>query len=88
MRPADFVCLVMLVFILPLSPPVLSVVAPCTMVLVPSSSTTKRFKLLRLAVAIGAFAYAIHGISTRTKHETSTVLLTLAAAAALDVKYF
>ena len=87
MLAADFLCLVVLTLTLPLSPPILSVVAPCTMIILPTSTRHFYLKLLRLAVAVLAFVYTIIQVSYRANNETTIVLLTLSAAAALDSNY-
>ena len=83
-RVADFVCLFLLIMILPSKPSVLSLVAPCAIVLIPADPTNRALKLARVAVILPAVVYAAYSIATETKTETSTVLLTLASAATLD----
>ena len=83
-RVADFVCLLIIIMILPSKPAALSLVAPCAIVLIPANPTNRALKLARVAVVLPAVVYAAYSIGTQTKTETSTVLLTLASAATLD----
>ncbi len=78
----DFLCLAVLVLMLPETPPATALLAPTLMVLIPT-----QYRWVRAVIVFAAVAYAATAIIVDAAATTPVVILTLASAATLATNF-